>query len=415
MRKIVILSTILGTMLLGVAPKNKIENEIKSVRSILGDFNPIEHTTLQIRTGYINLNTNSQIDSSAFAIGGHAHFDTKRWNGIRLGTVFYTVQGLGLQEDNPLKLNSDFFDIDGDSFSMIAEAHIDGKWGESKVKLGRQILNSPHADSDDIRMMPNYFNAYRIRNTDIEDLTIHAGLINKMAGWENGVDSSKFVNISEVLGADESTDGVYFVAGIYEGIENLSLSLWNYYYDEIATIWYAELGYSHVISDDISLSFGLQYDTSTASGKELLGEQSSNTFGSSMEVEFSNLGITALLAYNYEDETSGSSSLSLGGGTFFTSMEDQTIDAMEAKGSAWIIGLVYDFSNIEVEGLVFGIAYGQFIADDDSIYDTTEIDAVAEYTINDKFSITLAYATIDDRTQTNEDYNQVRVVANYNF
>ncbi len=411
MKKIVILPTLLATLLLGVAP----QNEIKSIRGIVGDFNPIEHTKLQIRTGYINLNSNSQIDNSAFSIGGHAHFGTKRYNGIKLKTAFYTVQGLGLQDDNPLKVNPDFFDIEGDSFSMIAEAYIDAKWGKTKVKLGRQILNSPHADSDDIRMIPNYFNAYRIRNNDIEDLTIDAGLINKMAGWENGVDSSKFVNISEALGADESTNGVYFVAGVYEGIENLSLSLWNYHYDEIATIWYAELGYSHVVSDDISLSLGLQYDTSTATGKELLGEQSSNTFGSSIELEFNTLGLTALLAYNYEDDSSGASSLSLGGGTLFTSMEDQTLDAMESKGSALVIGLAYDFSNIDIEGLLFGVAYGQFIADDDSIYDTTELDAVAEYTINDKLSITLAYATVDDRTQTNEDYEQFRVVANYNF
>jgi len=406
MKNKVIVSLILSSLLLAEQPENKTD----SIREIVGDLNPLEHTNFQIRTGYISLSPSSGTDNSSFAIGGHIHLDTKRWNGIRLSTSFYTVQGLDTQDNNPLKVNPDFLDNNLNSFSIISEIYLDAKYSNSKIKIGRQILDSPHADSDDIRMMPNYFQAYTITSNEIEDLTIHAGLIDKMAGWENGIDSSKFIKISDVLGAKKDTDGIYFLAGVYEGLKDISLSAWYYNYDDIANIFYGEVGYSYD-NNHTKLSLGLQYDTSSSTGDKLLGEQNANTFGASANIEFSNIGVTAMLAYNHEDDDSGSSSLNLGGGTFFTSMEDLTIDAMESKGDALVAGVSCNLSN----NLLIGVAYGSFVADNKDIFNSREIDVIGEYKPNEKISVILAYADIDDKTFHNEDYSQIRIVANYNF
>ena len=391
------------------------ENELKSVRGILGSFNPVDHTDLQVRMGYISLKQDGGVDSSSFALGGHVHLDTKRYYGMKIDTSFYTVQGVGMQDDNPLKVNPDFFDENLESFSIISKAYIDGIWGNTSVKVGRHSIDTPHADADDIRMMPNYFEAYQIENGDIENLTIQAGLITRMAGWENGVDSSRFVDISEVLGTDKKTDGIYFASAIYEGIENLSLSAWYYNYDDIADIFYGEVGYNYNINENIEVSLGMQYDSATASGDELLGQQSSDTFGAIANIEFKDIGLTALLAYNQESDESGATGLSLGGGSFFTSMEDQTIDGLESDGTAILAGMAYKFSSIGVDGLVGGFAYGMFEADDSSQYETAELDLVMEYTVNEKISVVMAYSDIDDKTDNDEDYNQLRVLANYNF
>ncbi|SFV63387.1 hypothetical protein MNB_SV-9-1224 [hydrothermal vent metagenome] len=407
MKKKIVLSLLLSNILFA----EEAENKIDSVRQVVGGFNPVQHTNFQIRAGYISLNQSSEIDNSSFAIGGHIDLDTKRWNGIKLYASFYTVQGLDTQNDNISKVNPDFFDKNLESFSLIPEIYIDATYSKSTIKLGRQLLDSPHADSDDIRMIPNYFQAYRIKSNEIDDLTIHAGLIDKMAGWENGVDSSEFVKISDVLGTDKPTDGIYFLGGIYEGLKDISLSAWYYNYDDIADIFYGEVGYSYDINENIKLSMGLQYDTSTASGEELLGKQDSNTFGVSTNIKFSDIGLTAMLAYNYEDDESGASDLSLGGGVFFTSMEDLTLDAIGTNGSSFVLGVGYNLS----DNFLIGGAYGSFVADDKNIFNSSEIDLVGEYTLNEKISIILAYADIDDKTDTNEDYNQLRVILNYNF
>jgi len=388
--------------------------EVQSVRSILSGYDPLEHTKGQVRAGYINFSEDGIPHTTAYALGGHFHLQTQRWNGLMAGAEVYTVLNLATNQ-NDSEQNSDFFDANGKSFILLSQAYLDGKWDNTEIKLGRQSLDTPHADSDDIRMMPNYFEVYRITNTDVNDVTLTAGFINRMAGWENGVDSSEFVRVGETLGTDQKTDGIYYAAATYDGIKDLSLNLWYYNYHDIANVVYAEAGYAHQLSNSISLILGFQYDSSQETGAALLGKQDAKTYGISIETNFEEIGATVLAAYNQDNGDTGAMGLSLGGGPFFTSMEDQTLDAMETAGSAWVIGAGYDFGKLGVDNLIFGVAYGSFKADDASLYESREIDAVLEYNLDDKITVSAAYASVDFRVNGMEDYDQFRVIANYNF
>jgi hypothetical protein len=374
----------------------------------------MEHTKGQIRAGYITFSEDGNSRTNSYALAGHYHFYTKRWNGFMIGAEAYTVLNLGINQ-NQLNVNPDFFDADNKSFITLSQAFLDGKWGNTEIMLGRQTLDTPHADSDDIRMMPNYFEAYTITNSDISDLTLTAGYIRKMAGWENGIDSAKFVNIYETLEVDKSTDGIYYASASYEGIKDLSLSLWYYNYNDIANVIYAEAGYMYAFSKDKTLTLGFQYDSSKESGTSLLGKQDSNTFGLSMELALEDVGLHILGAYNQDDGKTGAMGLSLGGGAFFTSMEDQTLDAVGSSAKAWMAGAGYHFEAIGIDGLIVGIAYGNFKADKSSTYESNEIDAVIDYNFNDKFSLTAAFSSVNFKMDGTEDYNQFRVVTNYNF
>ena len=387
--------------------------KIKTVRGVMGGYDLNEHTKGQLRAGYITFSQDSTSRTSGYALAGHTHFDTGRWNGLKLGAEVYTVLNLGINQ-NPQYINGDFFDENGKSFILISQAYLDGKWGNSEIKLGRQTLDTPHADSDDIRMMPNYFEAYTIANTDIDDLTLRAGLIHKMAGWENAVNAQDFVNVGETLGT-EHVDGIAYAAASYDGIKDLSLSLWYYNYNDIANVIYAESGYAYTFSKETSLTLGLQYDSSQETGAALLGKQDANTYGLSMELTSEAIGIHMLAAYNQDNGETGAMGLSLGGGAFFTSMEDQTLDAIGTAGKAWLIGAGFHFSTVGIEGLHAGIAYGNFKADDASVYESSEIDAVIDYSFSDKFSTTAAYASVDFKMDGTEDYDQFRLIANYNF
>jgi len=426
MRKFTLSTIILMIMSIGIQAEfihstmdmNTTENtqepiKIKSVRGVVGGYDLMEHTKGQLRAGYITFLENGASRTSAYALGGHFHFNTKRWNGLMVGTEAYTVLDLGINQD-PLNVNGDFFDENGKSFILISQAYLDGKWGNTKIKLGRQTLDTPHADSDDIRMMPNYFEAYTITNTDIDDLTLTAGLINKMAGWENGVNAQQFINVEETLGADD-TDGIFYASASYVGIKDLSLSLWYYNYNDIANVIYAEAGYSYNFAKETTLTLGLQYDGSKETGAALLGKQDANTYGISLELASEAIGVYILAAYNQDSGEAGAMGLSLGGGAFFTSMEDQTLDAIGASGKAWMIGAGYHFEAIGIEGLNTGIVYGNFKADDASVYESNEIDAVIDYSFSDKFNVTAAYASVDFKMNGVEDYDQFRVIANYNF
>jgi len=228
MNKIVLSTASLMIMSIGIQAENidvfednnataVIKNpiKIKSVRGILGEYDLMEHAKGQLRAGYITFSEDGASRTSAYALGGHFHFNTKRWNGLMIGAEAYTVLNLGINQ-NSFNVNSDFFDENGKSFILLSQAYLNGKWGNTEIKLGRQALDTPHADSDDIRMIPNYFEAYTIKNTDIDDLTLSAGFIDKMAGWENGINSPKFVDVGETLGVNK-IDGIYYASASYEG------------------------------------------------------------------------------------------------------------------------------------------------------------------------------------------------------
>jgi len=400
--------------------------EIKSVRGIMGGFDPFEHSKGQIRAGYITLSPDVGTQTSAYALGGHYHFDTKRWNGLQLGASVYTVLNMGINQ-NPDHLNGDFFDNEGKSFVLLTKAFLDGKWGNTEIKLGRQSLDTPHADSDDIRMIPNFFEAYTITNNDINNLTLSAGYINRIAGWANAVNACKFVNVAETIAANfdderaKESQGIAYASANYEGIENLSLSFWYYNYQDIANVIYAEAGYEKTFENKNTLTLGLQYDASSETGTALLGEQDAETFGLSANFMFETVGVHVLAAYNRDNGNTGATGLSLGGGPFFTSMEDQTLDTIGQAGSAWLIGVGYHFEKIGISGLTAGIAYGNFQAKDSNEYASEELDAVIDYEFNEKFSLTAAYASVhfdhvvNDSDHILVDYDQFRVIANYSF
>jgi hypothetical protein len=394
--------------------------KIKTVRGILGENLPVEHEKGQLRAGYITFKEDGIDRNSDYALAGHYHFDSKRWNGMEIGLSAYTVLNLGINQ-NLDYLNGDFFNADGNSFIQLTEAYLDGQWGNTEIKLGRQILDTPLADSDDIRMIPNYFEAYTITNTDIDKLILSAGFINRMAGWENGVDAAKFIKVWEPLGSSEEMKGIAYASAIYEGIKDLTLSLWYYNYNNVANVMYAEAGYAYAFTKERSLIFGLQYDGSQETGAALLGEQDAGTYGISIEFAAEDIGLHILSAYNRDSGNTGATGLSLGGGPYFTSMEDQTLDAIGSAGEAWMIGAGYHFEVMGIDGLVAGIAYGHFSADDSSQYESRETDIVIDYSWNKKLSLTAAYASVsfdaglDENNDPFNDYKQFRLVANYSF
>ena len=388
--------------------------KIKSVRSILSAYDPVEHTQGQFRAGYIDFKEDGTLHASAYALAGHFHLYSKRWNGLMVGAEAYAVLNLGIDQ-NAHTLNGDFFDDEGKGFILISQAYLDGKWGNTEIKLGRQSLDTPHADSDDIRMMPNYFEAYSITNTDIDNFTFTAGLIDKMAGWENAVNSADFVDVGETLGVGQHIDGIYYASASYEGIKDLSLSLWYYHYSDIANVLYAELGYTKQLSTHTTLTLGLQYDGSSESGAALLGQQDAQTYGISLEANFEDIGVSILTAYNQDSGDTGAMGLSLGGGAFFTSMEDQTLDALGTSGSAWVIGAGYSFEKAGMDGFAIGIAYGHFKADDASLYHVSETDAILEYQWDERISAVAAFTSIESKVAHLQDYTQLRIIANYNF
>lgn len=199
------------------------------------------------RAGYIQTDVDSSPTQSAIAVGAELACKLALSNNINisLGGATSIEPGV-INSDNSAKLQGDFFDTDKDSYIFLSEAVLNANFGNFNIQLGRQIFDSPHMDSDDLRIVPNRFEAYQL-NYHLDDNTdIGFSYVKKMSGWENGGDQSRFIDVGKALGAG---DGDAFVAWTTYEQNDLSIQLWNYLIEDIENIFYAEVVYGAEYND----------------------------------------------------------------------------------------------------------------------------------------------------------------------
>jgi len=109
------------------------------------------------------------------ALGGKLHIDTKAFYGINAAASLYTTNALGKQEGNGIP----FFDADNHSYTILGEAYLKGKWENTALTVGRQEIDTPFADTDDIGMIPNTFEAAMLVSQITEDTTMTLGHLHK--------------------------------------------------------------------------------------------------------------------------------------------------------------------------------------------------------------------------------------------
>lgn len=224
----------------------------------------------QVRAFYINRaydfqnGTASDYSRDGLALGGKIGFETAPLHGISAGVVFYTSNKLDDESAEAKKNDKTLFDGNDDSITYLGQAYLQGKFGNTLVKIGRQQLDTPLAGSDDARMLPTLFEAAVVINSDIKDTTLIGAHVTRVAygtfanaysggelalvsGYGNRADykTGTFQNMGKAALGDAAKDsGVTAVAAIYKGIPGLTLQIWDYYAHEILNAIYAQADYS---------------------------------------------------------------------------------------------------------------------------------------------------------------------------
>ncbi len=201
----------------------------------------------------------------ANAIGGFLKYETAELHGLTLGTAFYTTNGflLGSPRTDYTVVDPSLLGPDNEDYSLLGEAYLQYKRGNTTFKGGRQKLNTPLAGADDARMLPNLFEAYLLSNTDIPDTTLVVGHVTRFAQGTFGrvytggilaatagysaVDTRDQVGTFENMGeyaVGKRTDGVSVASATYTGVKGLKVQLWDYYAHDILNAIYGQLDYS---------------------------------------------------------------------------------------------------------------------------------------------------------------------------
>lgn len=351
-----------------------------------------------VRFGTINQNNEAATDSYATALGGILKYETPVWNDFKLGVAGYASQKIPFATGSldTGKTNPDFFDAQGKSFVYLGEAYVDYTANDLNIRIGRQLIDTPFVNTDEIRMLPNTFEAAMARYGGIEKTTVTAGFIKRWAGYDSPRGHSDSINEFKKFGETHESTGTYLLGITNESISDLLLQGWFYSIDEVTDIAYADATYKIFYSDTKSLNLSAQAahfaedrdtsDTMTGINGNVIG------LAANYKWEMVTLGAAYNEASNKDGKFIG---LGLGGGAFYTSMEEWTINGME-DAKAYRGSISMDLSDAGVCGLTLSSAYGIFkSAPTDQKVD--EWDVVAMYAYNDALSADISYAMINDK------------------
>ena len=330
------------------------------------------------------------------AIGGKLHFETASTDGVSLGASYYGTTEV-FNDDNkgliPLRGESH------KSYAILGELYLKYESENSMLKVGRQEIDTPFAQTDDIGMIPNTFESAIFTNKGIEGTTIFLGQINKMAG----VDAEVVDKFTKVNGSKN----MQVVGVTYEGVENLALSGWYYRLKggDIDKISYLEANYQDDFAN-YSYELGVQYSKQSHSTGEDV-----KVLGGTVAINSKSSGVTVSTAYS--KVKNGVANSGFGGGPFFSNSEYLIIDNAGESGTAKWMGVEFDGSRFGYSGLTLGLAKVTLETDLDR--EASEMDFVASYDFNDNMELHLIYSDLKALNVGEDDAKHLRVFANYNF
>ncbi|MDD3597023.1 OprD family outer membrane porin [Sulfuricurvum sp.] len=348
-------------------------------------------TSGEIRSAYISNDYDTGNNTYGTSVGGILKYETGSWNNLSLGVAGYISQRLGFISGDDAHTTTEIFDEEGKSYAYIAEAYIDYTADNVTFRIGRQQLDTPFADTDDIRMNPNTFEAAVVTYSGIDATTLVGGYVTRWAGYDSGDDKSTFKR----LGGEES-DGTIILGIQNESIENLAVQGWYYGVDKLADLYYADAAYTIAFSENAGLELAAQYarfsEDNDASGTPTDIDGSVYGIGASLNIGAMTLGA----AYNRGSNDDGKAPpIGFGGGPYMTSMEEWTIEGMEDV-KAYQLSAELDLSAAGAEGLTLSALYGDFKSSPMDMR-VKEFDLIASYEINEAISADISYADIDDR------------------
>ncbi len=359
----------------------------------------------QIRSvyaGYKQKEINA-IDRYATALGGMLKYELAEYKGFNAGVAFTTSQDIGAATGNRDKgKNNDELSSSTGHYTELTEAYINYNYKDLNLRAGRQILDTPLADSDDIRMIQNTFEAY-VATYNYSGIEIMAGNIQKWQGVDAGLDDGW---------SKTGKHGTWFGGVSYS--EDLEFNAWYYNVTNTTNAAYADVGYNYDINKDISIHGAIQYLNERELSKSGI---EADIYGATAEVVVYGLGFN--VAYNKSDKNRGKKSYSgTGGGTMFTSMDTMIIDEIteDRDATAVVGGMAYDIGNLK---LLY--AYGDFKGKANSAGEKAHIveqNIGFEYEVNEEFYVAAIYVIEEDKenfVKTDSDWNRMQVMVAYNF
>jgi len=326
------------------------------------------------------------------SFGGIFGLDTASLYGLHLHLGAYVSQAIDmLNPDESSRQNSELFDATGGSYTYVGEANVRFENSWVQAKAGRIRMETPFADSDDIRMSPNSFEGAWAHADLSGDWQLELYYLSRWAGTDSGDDPQRFKSL---------VDGGYGLSGgslSYRLDDKNEISLWYYNVDKESDIIYAEAVGELTFSERFHMEWGLQ-------GAHIMERADSGIEGDVLgAMVIADLQpVYCGLSYNHVFEKDGKTITDgFGGGPYFTSLDEQTIGAVSALSPGddlyvYRLAAGVDLTSVGLKGFNAEWVHGHFSLDT-SPAEAVENDVVVTYTITERWYFETIYADVDMR------------------
>ena len=289
-------------------------------------------TSGQIRAFYVDREYQGSFGKdthrNSLALGGHLKFETADYKGLSFATALYTTNDIGgaIGYGNGVEQDPSLLGTGGESYSILGEAYINYDMSslgtKTTAKLGYQRYDAPMMGSDDARMLPNTFEAYKFTNKDIAGVNFQlaqvnsiaygtfsniygGGILGATAGYPAGgnAGTGKYHNLGQAT-VGENTNGVTNFLVSFKN-KNFNAKLSNDYAWDLYNTIYAEAGakWNCLLTDSVKPFFSVQAIKQDSVGDELMknlagstGEIDSLYYAAKFGAKYA--GLTAYLAYS---------------------------------------------------------------------------------------------------------------------
>ncbi len=349
--------------------------------------------------GYLRLGIQNHHQSKTYsdvALGGKLKINSPKLYGMSVSAAFYTSNALIKAANEGVA----FYGSQNKNITLLGEAYLDGVYKDTHVKIGRQVIDTPFADSDDIGMIPNLFEAVTVTDSSLKDSILFFSYVNKMAG----IDASKMESFSKF----DTEDKVLIAGMIYDGFSNLSLEGWYYDINSDTDIIYLQTFYEGSFRyGDFTL--GAQY-----ANENFEGEKRAKIWGLMSEITHRDSGLSFSVAYDKTFSRQNASAENFfGGGSFFSSGEHLTISDAGEDGKVLILGVSYDASVSGIKNLFISLSNLWLKGDREK--EMNEVDFTVAYELASDLTLDLIYSDIDDKMEKNNSFKNFRAYINYIF
>ncbi|HIH74387.1 MAG TPA: OprD family porin [Methanosarcina sp.] len=357
----------------------------------------------------------STTDREDLAVGGIMSYRTDSLKGVSFGVSFATANDAASDDDKNVYglLPSDEYG-NHDSVTRLQEAFIQGKWFNTQVRYGAQMVNTPFLNNHDIRLLSKSYKGLSVINNTFEHFEFQAYYITDYLDWS----SDSFVSMTESVGSSgdrnpmmigmmKYTFPVDFVKASIEG--------WQYHMEDTVNMSYFKAIISGKVGD-ASLRFVPMYFMEKSIGDDYAGEFDTDQYGFNAGVSSYGASVDVFYAKTGDNK-------------LYTPWGDSRVINMQilasemAEEDAYAVRVGYDFSEVGVKGFNAFITYGVFDSEEfgrTASNDGEEVDFDLQYNLKyvlggllDGFSLRARYAIINK--DQGEDFTDTRIYLKYKF